>query len=56
MNDYFDYFDYDDYIGYFLSDSKTTVPNLKILVPMCDPNPKPLYAIYISVSYKIMHA
>ena len=38
MNDYFGYFDYDDYSDY---DPKTTVPNPKILVPMCDPNPNP---------------
>ena len=30
MNDYHDYFDYFDYDDYFLSDSKTVVPNPKI--------------------------
>ena len=52
MNDYFgyldsgrnDYFDYDDY---FDSNPKTTVSNPKILVPMCDPNPKPILYIRI---------
>ena len=43
-----DYFDYDNDLEYFLSDPKTAVPNLKILVPMCDPNPKP-YTIYICI-------
>ena len=52
--DYLDYFDYGrddyfDYFGYFPSGPKTMAPNPKFLDPMCDPNPKPLYHIYIRI-------
>ena len=51
--DYLDYFDsgwndYFDDVDYFLSNPKTVVPNPKIPDPMCDPNPSPLYPIYVS--------
>ena len=46
MNDYFDYNDYIDYFDYY---PKMTVPNPEILDPTCEPNPKPLYAMYIRI-------
>ena len=43
-----DYFHDIDYFDYFLYGPKTVVPNSKILDPMCDPNPSPIYHICVS--------
>ena len=45
-----DYFDYDDYFDYFPSGPKTMASKSEASPnPMCDPNPKPLYHIYIRI-------
>ena len=51
-NDYFGYFDYDDYFDY---DPKTMAPESEDPRIRCVTPTLTLYAIYISVSYKIMH-